>query len=311
MDCLNWNRRCMKACALVFVACLSKTVFAAPGTDGFVLFFDEYLYGDYYYASLGDVDRNDPYPIQPRKLRLPSPLKSNLEIGNADVSSDGTMIVFAARNTSDYDWNIYLGTLDLWRRRIVNVGIIVGDAGVRDEDPRFSWDSSQLVYKCDGNICIYPEIYSNPVVESPCELWSPAFERSGYVISYIERCGGPDSDRIWERNLLDGYGREVPNQGGGADRFPQYVDDGQLVYSHTDMATDTSSLWIHNAGTAMLLHDRTPSDDDPYLDKHDPDHLAFIGWENGGYNLFIYRHSRNDSVRLTNGIPILGPVLFR
>lgn len=311
MDCLNWNRGCFKALALVFVACLSKAAVAAPGADGYVLFFDEYLYGDYYYADLGDVDRNSPYPIRPRKLRLPSWLKSHLEIGNADVSYDGRTIVFAARDTSDYDWNIYAGTIDLWHRRIVDVGLVVADAGVRDEDPRFSWDSTQLVYKCDGNICIYPEIYPNPVVESPCELWAPAFERSGYVISYTQRCDGPGSDRIREHHLLSGEEREVPNQGGGADRFPQYIDDGELIYSHIDAATDTSSLWIHNAGTAMLLHDRTASDDDPYFDKHDPDHLAFIGWEDDGYNLFIYRHSRNDSVRLTSGMPIVGPVLFR
>ena len=135
---------------------LSRTALAQ--SDGYVLFLDEYLTGDYYFASLWDLDGENPPQIFPRKLRLPRSLRRNIEIGNADVSPDGSTMVFAARKTSDYDWDIYYGTIDARRSRIRNVGLMVRNVGGRDEDPRFSWDGTSVVYKCSGNICIYPEI---------------------------------------------------------------------------------------------------------------------------------------------------------
>ena len=49
----------------------------------------------------------------------------------------------------------------------------------------------------------------------------------------------------------------------------------------------------------------------PSPDKHNFNHIAFIGWENDGYNLFMYRQMSTDSVRLSQGLPMLAPVLFR
>lgn len=296
----------------LFVSMISASGMANAWTDGNVLYLSEYLYGDYYYARIWDVDRADPKYFRPKKLRLPDNFRSGVELGNHDVSYDGKTIIFAARKTNDYDWDIYTGSIDLRKRRIHSVRRIIRNIGTRDEDPRYSWDSAVIVYKCNGDICVYPDlIYPNPVVHSWCELWGPAIDRSGYIISYTKRCEGPSSDRIWHFNLLSGVESDVPNEGGQADRFSQILDDGRTVYSHVDDATFRSSLWIHDAGNVSLLHDRTESDDDPYVDKHDRDHIAFIGWENDGYNLFIYRQSQRDSVRISDGLPILAPVLFR
>lgn len=280
--------------------------------DGNVLFLSEYLYGDYYYARLGDVDGFDPGLISPRRLRLPRSFRADIELGNHDVSPDGKYLVFAARNTRDYDWDIYSGTIDLRKRRIRRVQRIIRNIGTRDEDPRFSWDGTQIVYKCDGNICIYPElIYTHPVVASWCELWAPSLDQSGYSISYTKRCGAAADDKIWRYDLLTGIESQVPGESGSADRFAHFLDDGRIVYSHIDPVAARSGLWLYDSGYVSLLHQRTGSDDDPYPDKHDRNHIAFIGWEGNGYNLFMYRHDRGDSVRLTQGIPILAPVLFR
>jgi Tol biopolymer transport system component len=296
---------------LVLVLLHAANIASAQG-DGNVLFLSEYLHGDYYVAPLGDVDEASPGLIQPRQLRLPWWFRRGVELGNHDVSPDGRYIVFAARTTDDYDWDIYGGRIDVNRRLIRGVQRIIGNDGEREEDPRVSWDGTQVVYKCDGNICIYPNyIYTNPVVASWCELWAPSMDRSGYVISYTKRCGDAADDKIWYYNLLTGTESQVPGIYGSADRFGHYLDDGRIVYSHIDSTQSRSSLWIAEAGFASLLHDRTDSDDDPYPDKHDPNHIAFIGWEGDGYNLFIYRRDQGDSVRLTQGIPILSPVLFR
>ncbi len=90
-----------------------------------------------------------------------------------------------------------------------------------------------------------------------------------------------------------------------------YLQDGRIVYSHIDSNTSTSSLWTHDYGFVLSPHDRTSSDGDPYPDKHNFNHIAFIGWENDGYNLFMYRQMSTDSVRPSQGLPMLAPVLFR
>jgi hypothetical protein len=291
------------------------SIFAANALaedDGYVVYLSEYISGDYYVAALGDVDTDTPVSIQPRKLRLPWRFRRNVELGNHDVSADGQHIVFAARDTDDYDWDIFAGTIDLRYRRIRNVQRVVDSAGSRDEDPRFSWDGTQIVYKCGGSICVYPDfIYENPVVPSSCELWAPSIDQSGFNISYTKRCEEASGDRIYQYNLITGRETMIPAGSAATDRFSWYLDDGRIIYSHISSLTSGSSLWIHDAGSISLLHNRTVSDDDPYPDKHDRNHIAFIGWENGGYNLFIYRRDRDNSVRLTDGRPILSPVLFR
>ncbi len=286
---------------------------ASAQSDGYVLFLDRYLSGDYYYAPLGDVDAQNPQQIRPRRLRMPSAFRRSTEIGNADVSPDGSTIVFAARRTDDYDWDIYTGTLDFSRNRIRNPQLLIRNAGTRDEDPRYSWDGGAIVYKCAGNICIYPELYPNPVVISWCELWAPSFSPTGFEISYVKRCGAGDSDRVWEYDLTRRSESIVPHANEGPDRFPFYLDDGRIVYSHLDNDSGQASLWVNDTGYVSLLHERTRSDDDPYPDKTDRNHIAFIGWNDRSnfYDLYMYRMSSSDSVRLSRGTPVLGPVLFR
>jgi Tol biopolymer transport system component len=301
--------------AVVVLAVLPFSLDAYAQADGNVLYLSEYLYGDFYYAPLGDVDTANPRSIRPRRLRLPGNFRSGIELGNADVSFDGRRIVFAARRTTDYDWDIYEAEINLGRRRIDNVARIIHDAdGGRDEDPRYSWDGSRIVYKCSNDICVYPENgYTNPVVSSPCELWVPSFDLSGTNVSYVKRCDDdPSSDRIFRSNLQGGAPIEIENFGGGPDRFAHFLADGGIVYSHDDGGSATASLWVSYPGaTPLLLHSQTESDDDPYPDKHDANHIAFIGWENGGYNLFIFRYARGDAVRILSNRPVLAPVLFR
>ena len=302
---------------LLLTILLSATTLLFPraalaNDDGNVLFLSEYLHGDYYYARLGDIDGAAPAAIRPRKLRLGSRFRARVELGNHDVSYDGKTIVFSARKTSDYDWNIYTGSIDLAKRRIRKVRRIIRNVGMRDEDPRFSWTGEQIVYKCGGNICIYPEgVYTNPVVQSWCELWAPSFDLSGYRITFTKRCDDANDDRTWQFDLSTGAETPLPVTAGSTNRFPQFLDDGRILYSRLDIDAGRSSLWVHDSGYLMPFHDRTQSDDDPYQDKHDGNHIAFIGWGETGYDLYVYRQSLGDSVRLSYGVPILAPVLFR
>jgi len=144
------------------------------------------------------------------------------------------------------------------------MGRTIRNVGERDEDPRFSWDGSQIVYKRSGNICLYSNSpFANPVVASWCELWTPSFDYSGFTITYTKRCGDRSSDRIWEFNTVTGQEMPVSNVDGGADRFAQYLEDGRIIRSHIDADTTPSSLWSRDYGRVAVFHDRTRSDDDP------------------------------------------------
>jgi len=298
---------------------------ARAQSDGYVVYLSEYLAGDYYLATLGDLDVDAPGMLAPVRLALPRAFRGKAELGNHDVSADGRRFVFAARFKGVLDWNLYVGDLDIAGARVLNV-VALAETSAREEDPRFAWDrggSPRVVYKCDGDICMHPAPPGgNPAVRSACELWAPSFSPAGLRLSYVKRCDGPQSDRIWTHDLVRGSDAPVHNGEGGADRFAHFVYEETLVYSHIDPNVGSASLWFSQidlappAEPSWVLHDQTRSDDDAYPNRSNTDHIAFIGWDDvgwkrrGGYNLFVYRQSRGDAVRLTAGTPILAPVIF-
>jgi hypothetical protein len=275
-----------------------------PAAGAYVLYLDEYITGGYYLAALPDLQSDQPAPISPRRVTLKN---FRGRLGNPDVSADGRRIVFAGllRN----EWGVYAGKLDVIRSEVTDIVALANRRGIREEDPRFSWDGQQVVYKCAGDICLHPERAPGPVVVSACELWGPSFHPAGTRLAYAARCGAPESDRIHVYDLATGQTQVVANADGGPDRFPHFRGDGALIYSHLDPAAGEASLWRYAGGQTTLFHDRTVSDDDPYADKTDWEYLAFVGYQER-YNLFIFRESRRDSVRISQSVSVLGPVIF-
>ncbi len=271
----------------------------------YVIYLSEYLSGDFYLAALPDLSVEAPGLVAPRLVSLE---RFRGKLANPDVSADGRRIVFAAvvRNA----WNIYVGALDAANARVTDIRLLVPGDGQRVEDARFSWDGEQVVYKCANDICVHPPIVPNPLIHSACELWAPVFHPGGTRIAYSKRCEDSDSDRIEVYDVATGVADSVPNADGGPDRFPTFRGDGRLIYSHAAKGSGLASLWAYAAGGAQLFHDRTESDDDPYAHKLDWELLAFIGYDQG-YQLFVHRESRGDSVQLTSGVPVLGPVIFQ
>lgn len=278
-----------------------------PAPSGtYVLYISDYLSGNFYLAALPDLTVDDPGLVDPQLVSLG---RFRGKLANPDVSADGQKIVFAAvvRNS----WNIYVGALDVANARVTDLRMLVSGDGQRIEDARFSWDGEQVVYKCANDICVHPPVGPNPLIDSNCELWAPVFHPGGTRIAYSRRCNDdPASDRIEIYDLGTGLTDSVPNADGGPDRFPTFRGDGRLVYSHLSQGSGTASLWSYANGTTQLFHDRTESDDDPYANKRDWELLAFIGYDQG-YQLFVHREWRNDSVQLTSGLPVLGPVIFQ
>ncbi len=57
------------------------------------------------------------------------------------------------------------------------------------------------------------------------------------------------------------------------------------------------------------LHDETGSDDDPYAERNGDEYIAFSGWGNSSYDLYVYRRTLGSAVKLTSGINVFGSIL--
>ncbi len=268
--------------------------------------------------DLGDIriERSEPLALD-----IPRNLRRRFQVANGDVHADADdrTIVFGGRTGNNASWDIYLADVNVATGVLEDVRPLVADRRVREEDPRFSWSGSQIVYKCDGKICLVNSDGSNAreiVVEPGCELWAPALDQTGFVVTYVQRCDGSGSDRIawyaFDDKTPGNSPTIVPSKGGGPDRFPYFTPTGEIVYSHLDSDSGTSSLWLLYPlyGTTELLHSETESDDDPYVYHADGRYVAFSGWGRDAYDLYIYNRQTDAAAQVTRGVNVLGTILF-
>ncbi len=292
------------------------TACATPQPD-YVIFLDDYPTGRFHLAVLPCLT-DETVPLvnsQELALDLPRSERRKFQVANGDIYIDGGVrrIVFGGRTGPSAYWGIYEGVVDIDRGSITGIKVIVSTPMVREEDPRFSANGDWIVFKRNGEIW---RIYARGSDESPhrlhrqsgCELWAPS--RYANVTSYVRRCDGkPESDRIVYH--LDGHAPvTLPSLGGGPDRFAHFTSGGNLVYSHLDTSAGTASLWMYLPGSAPFpLHDETGSDDDPYAERNGDEYIAFSGWGNSSYDLYVYRRTLGSAVQLTSGINVFGSIL--
>ena len=73
----------------------------------------------------------------------------------------------------------------------------------------------------------------------------------------------------------------------------------------------TSSGRLYIPGTAPHpLHNETRSDDNPYAERSGNEYIAFAGWGDEQYDLYVFRRSAQIAVKITNSITVFGPILF-
>eukprot|EP01059_Diplonema_ambulator_P001699 TRINITY_DN11434_c0_g1_i4.p1 TRINITY_DN11434_c0_g1~~TRINITY_DN11434_c0_g1_i4.p1 ORF type:complete len:504 (+),score=38.41 TRINITY_DN11434_c0_g1_i4:179-1513(+) len=247
--------------------------------------------------------------------------------GNPDVSPDGKTIVWGAITKATNSWDIYMGDLNVTGGVIANVRQIVASDN-REEDPRFNYDGTAIVYK-SGKSWVTPIVYNinmynvNTKFEvtaakcvcsggcqscDHCELWGPVFHPCGKQIAYAKRsCSNTeDSDDVFIQDLDTAVETRVTNNT-IPDMFQHYQRDGTLIFSRKEAGRD--NLYVYNGSTSLFL-DHTVSDDDPYAFKDTTDYLMFIGNPSPGYDIYVRRAPQNDVVQLTNSSDVLGPVVF-
>ena len=282
----------------------------------YVVFLDGYPQGRFHLAVLPCLSGTEVGFVNSRELALDLPrrLQRKFQVGNGDIYNDGDIrrIVFGGRGNSREHWGIYEGVIDVDRELITDISVLINTPSIREEDPRFSSDGQWIVYKRNGEIWrvnaqdpfAVPELIRR---EDGCELWAPSMYAN--VVTYARRCGG-GPDRIAYQ--VEGAGPQIlPSLGEGPDRFAHLTPIGDVVYSHFDTSKNRSSLWLYIPDTTpVLLHDETTSDDDPYAERIGNEYIAFVGWGDGRYDLYIFRRSLDNAVQITNHVNVLGPILF-
>lgn len=285
----------------------------------YALFFEHFLDNKYYIAKLDKLGDDNPPLINPVEINMQGFVA---ELGNPDVSFDGKTIVFSAL-VSD-DWNIYRGDLDVVNAAITNIEPFLDITGIREEDPRISWNGQEVVYKCDGDVCIADLDSPGPgtvIVSDPCELYGPVINSVGTTLAYTKRCADQKSDRVVIYDIDTDYAFQLESEGNGPDRFPHFLADGRLLYSHLDDVVETVSLWKYDLygpngllGLPSLFHSSgSVSDDDSYAHKQNREYIFFLGFniQTDLYDLYVYRESSGDSIKLSENQPMLGTVVFR
>ena len=284
----------------------------------YVLFLDGYPNGRFQLATLPCLTERPVGFVSPQELILDLPRRDrrHFQVANGDVFYDGNIrrIVFGGRTGPNEYWGIYEGVIDVERGTITQVKPVVNTPSVREEDPRFSSDGRWIIYKRDGEIW---RTYADDPAAAPslfyrdddCELWAPAM--SANVVSYIRRCASDsNSDRI-VYHIEGSQPIILPSAGGGPDRFAHFTQAGELVYSHMDTSRNTADLWMYVVGTAPFqLYSESTSDDDAYAERNGNEYIAFSGWGSSGYDLYVYSRTRDSAVQLTDGLNVLGSVLF-
>ena len=282
----------------------------------YVVFLDDYPKGRFHLAVLPCLSETEVNIVSPRELALdlPRKLQRTFQVGNGDVYNDGESrrIVFGGRASSRDYWGLYQGVIDVDRALITDIKSFIGTSSIREEDPRFSSDGQWIVYKRNGEIWrvnaegqfALPELFHR---EDGCELWGPSIYAN--VVTYARRCGA-DPDRI-VYHVEGALPQILPGLGDGPDQFAHFTLSGDVVYSHFDTSKGRSSLWLYIPGaTPQLLHDETRSDDDPYAERNGNEYIAFAGWGDDRYDLYVFRRSAQIAVKITNSINVFGPILF-
>jgi hypothetical protein len=323
------GRVMVTAVALLFLGFISPAIAKKPvdrpppgppscdtAQPDYVVFLDGYPKGRFYLAVLPCLSGAQVQVATPRELALdlPRKLRRTFQVGNGDVFNDGDRrrIVFGGRTDSRDHWGIYDGVIDVDRGIIRDIRALVSTPSVREEDPRFSSDGQWIVYKRNGEIWrvstqdpfAVPELFHS---EDGCELWAPSMYAN--AVTYARRCRG-QPDRI-VYHVEGTLPQALQSLGDGPDQFAHFTLTGDVVYSHFDTSENRSSLWLYNPGARpQLLHDETSSDDDPYAERDGNGYIAFGGWGDGRYDLYVFRRSVGNAVRITDNINVFGPILF-
>ena len=158
------------------------------------------------------------------------------EIASPHLLVDIPAFLFAARETKDDDWDIYLS------RDSDDVVALTENEG-DDQWPTVTPDGSQIIYHSNDDIWIMDVEGSNQrqLTTDPGGDFESAVSPDGSQIVFASDRGG--NDDIWIMNLDGSDQRNLTNHPGN-DAWPFFSVDGSLIYFQTDRLGVRSNIMM-------------------------------------------------------------------
>jgi PKD repeat protein len=283
-------------------------------TKYYVVFIDQYGGKDLFIAEIGTPSNwIKPENWQHNLVKTPKECKG---IGNPDVSIDGKQIVFPCLEGDN--WNIWYGTLNVINYSIENAKPLIASQD-REEDPKFSWDGKEIVFKKRGDIYIY-DLQNNRLIPDDqlqglprdgmvYEDWGPFFSPDRESIVFTR--GKDNSAEIFVYDRRTQRLKQLTTND-RPDRYPVFLLNNCILFSHNDLIWDDDFFYTCGPTYEKIekLHG-TPltSEADPYPLRDNPSWLFFIG-KLFSYNLYVLDLNSKVVQPISKDINILGPAIF-
>ena len=230
---------------------------------------------------------------------------------NPHISNNSKYLTFMGLRPSDKKWSVFLWNFD----KLKKPENITNDQFYRNEDPKFSYDSQDIIFKCDGGLCRY-NIESKEIKkiltyhkEASMPYWHP--EKKGIIFSSGARSQA-DIDFL---DLSTGHVKPLNNKIDLQEYYPIFLNRNKYYYTRWISQTkpyDQIYLGFLNGREPRRLPFNTEktNSSDPcpinrsylFFSRHDPTtkegynlHLA-NRWNASTYKLPIHVNSKLEEL---------------
>jgi Tol biopolymer transport system component len=169
---------------------------------------------------------------------------------NAHFSPDGTKIVFMGISQTNNSWDIFIYTLGT---NIQPTNLTQNSLG-RDEDPKFSFDGTKIIYKANG---ILKEMNTSGTILKKftvpnSEASMPYYTTDGNSIVYSGNESNNTTADIIKYNILDGTTQLLAKMVNINEYYPIVLDAETFLFSRST-TSDQVYLGYFNGITAIKL----------------------------------------------------------
>lgn len=226
---------------------------------------------------------------------------------NAHFSNDGKQITFMGI-ASNGSWDVYLYTLGSTDQPIN----ITNSAGVRDEDPKFSFDGKSIIFKQSGQLAVY-DVNTKKIQKitnyTDKELSMPYYSVAGDKI--VCSIDGSNNSSIGVYDITSKTLTEIYNRNNIAEYYPITLDANSFYYSaHLSTSNRVDQLYLGFWDGSQSKYLPFNNGDADYSDACpvDGDWLILSSTRTGtkgGYDLYIANKNTGDIYSLSeynNGI---------
>jgi len=240
--------------------------------------------------------------LQNRTLFLPV-----VNAMNPHFSPDGGKLVFMAVPASKASDIEYDSDGGYWHRKWANLDVYVYDladgtymnltpnVNIADEDPKFSPDGRQIVFKRQGQIWkINVDGTSiTPLTSGGLEKSGPNFSPDGYVIVYWVGTRRGANEDIWIMSADGSSQTPIVANAGIYDYYPIFRDSANILYSRAESSSSNyDKVYNYNSSsgsTALLIN--KPGANDSDASPINSTYITFCSTRSGSdYDVFVGRY---------------------